>query len=164
MKNKNSKLAKVLIFFGKHLIPFYILSFTWGLLASSIGLLILIPFLITGKVKTFCGRLYGVFPKCFGSGWGFEMGCFFFTSYDCSDVITLKSHECGHGLQNILWGPLTLFVITIPSIIRFWIIEFKWKKGVLKDDFNYDSVWFEYQASTWGYNYVYLYNEGDPTK
>lgn len=154
MKKEN----KILQFFGKHLVPFYILSFTWGLLASSIGLIILIPFLITGKVKTFCGRLYGVFPKCFGSGWGFEMGCFFFTSYDCYNENHLRAHECGHGLQNILWGPLNLFVITIPSIIRFWIIYIRYQKGTWDGD--YDSIWFEHQASEWGWNYVYLINKG----
>lgn len=152
MKGKTKLYEQFLNWVARHLIVFYILSFTWGAITSLIGLLLLIPFLITKRFKTFHGRLYGIFPKCFGSGWGFEMGCFFFIAHDCDDYQDLKSHECGHGFQNILWGPLMLFVISIPSMIRFWYREYLIKKGkTLKP---YESIWFERQASQWGYIYV----------
>ena len=154
MKQKLKLYQRILYWIGCHDIVFYILSWTLGILTSFIGLIIMIPFLVTKKIKTFCGRLYGIFPKCFGSGWGFEMGCFFFITYDCDDYQDLKSHECGHGLQNIIWGPLMLFVISIPSVIRFWYREYLLKKG--KKIKPYDSIWFEGQASRWGWDYIYL--------
>lgn len=156
MKGKPKLYERFLNLVGHHLIIFYILSFTWGVITSSIGLLLMIPFLLTKRFKTFHNRLYGIFPKCFGSGWGFEMGCFFFIAHDCDDYLDLKLHECGHGFQNILWGPLMLFVITIPSVIRFWYREYLTKKGkTLKP---YESIWFESQASRLGYIYIlYLY-------
>ncbi len=134
-------------------ILFYIISFTWGALASIIGLLILIPFLVTGHVKATHGRLYGVFPKAFGEGWGFEMGCFFFVSYDCVNEKQLLQHEMGHGLQNLIWGPFMLFVITIPSIIRFWYRELKYYRHCKFPPTKYDDIWFEGQATKWGRKY-----------
>lgn len=154
MKENIKFYQRILYFIGTHIFIFYILSFTWGLLTSFIGLLIMIPFFITRKTKTFCGRIYGIFPKQFGSGWGFEMGCFFFVSYDCDNEIEMNSHECGHGIQNVLWGPLMLFVISIPSAIRFWHRNIQYKKG--KKLKPYDSIWFEEQASRWGLTYVYF--------
>lgn len=144
---------RILTWLGTHDVIFYILSLTWGIITSLIGFIIMIPFLITGKVRVFYRRLYGIFPKCFGSGWGFSMGCFFFTAYDCGHDNELMAHECGHGLQNILWGPLMMFVIYIPSFIRFWIYTIRMNKG--KEVKAYDSIWFEGQASWWGWNYIY---------
>ena len=85
MQEKKKLYQSFLYWIGSHDVIFYILSFTWGFLTSIIGLLLMIPFLITKRTKKFCGRLYGIFPKCFGSGWGFEMGCFFFVSNDYPD-------------------------------------------------------------------------------
>lgn len=152
MKGKFKLYKRFLNWVTSHSIVFYILSFTWGVITSFIGLLLLIPFLLTKRCKTFRGRLYGIFPKCFGSGWGFEMGCFFFVAYDCGNYLDLKLHECGHGLQNILWGPLMLLVISIPSMIRFWYRKYLIKKG--KKVKPYESIWFERQASKWGYIYI----------
>jgi hypothetical protein len=66
------------------------------------------------------------------------------------------AHECGHGLQNCIWGPLFPFVIAIPSAVRYWYREFLHKhnkaKYVLLPD--YDAIWFEGQATKWGKTYV----------
>lgn len=155
MQEKKKLYQSFLYWIGNHDIIFYILSFTWGSLTSIIGLLLMIPFLITKRTKKFCGRLYGIFPKCFGSGWGFEMGCFFFVSYNCEFDFRMNCHESGHGIQNILWGPLMLFVISIPSLIRFWYIRYLYKKGETNIP-DYDSIWFEGQATRWGKEYVYM--------
>jgi hypothetical protein len=160
MEEELSLRQRILRWFGSHDWAFYILSWTWGFLESFIGILILIPFLVTGKVKRFCNRLYGVFPKSFGSRWGFSLGCVFFTSHDCCDQVILKAHETGHGLQNIFWGPLKLFVISIPSMIRFWYINNLYKDGVVLPD--YDAIWFEGQATMWGLNYIFNTHNLDP--
>jgi hypothetical protein len=145
-------------FLAKNLIVFYILSFTWGFITSFIGLLILLPLVFVKRVGKSHGRLYGVFPEAFGSGWGFEMGCFFFVSYNCEGDLKMYSHEMGHGLQNILFGPLMLFVVNIPSAIRFWYREFKYfRKGKFPKTL-YEDIWFEGQATALGEKYFKNYD------
>ncbi len=134
-------------------ILFYILSFTWGSLASLIGFIIMIPFLVTGQCQVEHGRLCGIFPKAFGYGWGFSLGCFIFVSYDCADDSHVIKHELGHGIQNIIWGPLMLFVIFIPSMIRFWYRNMKYERKGIRPPTAYESIWFESQATDWGYKY-----------
>lgn len=143
----------IMKFLAKNLVVFYILSFTWGFITSFIGLLILLPLVLTKRVHKTHGRLYGVFPEAFGKGWGFEMGCFFFVAQDCEKDLKLHSHEMGHGLQNILFGPFMIFLVTIPSVIRFWYREFKYyRKGKLPKT-PYDDIWFEGQATALGAKY-----------
>lgn len=148
------KKNKFLNYISNNLIIFYILSFTWGLITSFIGLLLMLPFFISKNYKKINGRYYGVFSKKFGKGWGFEMGCFFFTSYDCSETEDICAHEMGHGIQNILWGPLMLFVISIPSCIRYWYREIKYYKKKITPPTEYDDIWFEKQATVFGMKYI----------
>lgn len=144
----------IMKFLAKNLVVFYILSFTWGFITSLIGLLILLPLIFAKRVHRTYGRLYGVFPKVFGSGWAFNMGCFFFVSHDSVNIPQMDSHEMGHGLQNILFGPLMLFVVNIPSTIRFWYRHFKYyRKGRFPETL-YDDIWFEWQASFFGAKYI----------
>lgn len=133
-------------------IGFYFLSFTWGFIMSFIGLLVIGFSACFKKVNTFHGRLYAVW----GEGWGgLELGCFFICGLDCQQE-QLMAHECGHGIQNIIWGPLGIFVIFIPSAIRYWYREIIWRKD--KQKFwklpDYDAIWFEGQATRWGMKYV----------
>ena len=132
-------------------ILFYILSFTWGIIMSAIGLVAIIVTLPFGQFSVYHGRLY----KKIGKGWGgIDLGCFFICCEDATEH-TL-AHEAGHGLQNCLWGPLFPFVIAIPSAIRYWYREYiyrtdKQKYWTLPD---YDAIWFEGQATKWGKEYV----------
>lgn len=130
-------------------ILFYILSFTWGLPLTLFGLLIFISLAITGhKPKIFCGRIYVEV----GNNWGgLEGGPFFICNKGGS--LRIKCHECGHGLQNLIWDPLTPVVITIPSAIRYWYREFKYYKAGVTPPTDYDSIWFEGQATRWGLKY-----------
>lgn len=150
---------------------FYIISFTWGFLASFIGMIILLFSLIVGKVRIYKGRLFGVFPKAFGSDWGFSIGCVFFIAHNCFEtyceeakykdfdfhpiipIAHLMLHESGHTLQNIIFGPLTLFIVTIPSVIRFWYRDYLTKTGK-KFVKPYESIWFERQATKFGLKYI----------
>lgn len=127
---------------------FYILSFTWGLPLTIVGGLVALVLLITGHK-----------PKCFGwclyfevgEGWGgFEMGPIFLCSKTCSEHT--KIHEFGHGIQNCYFGPLMIFVVCIPSAIRYWIREWKKSKGIELPP--YDSIWFEGQATELGKKYT----------
>ena len=131
-------------------IGFYFLSFTWGFIMSFIGLIAIAVLACMGRVRTFHGRLYGTI----GKGWGgLELGCFFICGEDCQSD-DLRAHECGHGLQNIIWGPLGIFVIFIPSAIRYWYRELKYNRKGLTPPTDYDSIWFEKQATEWGKKYI----------
>ena len=100
-------------------ILFYVVSFTWGGLMSLIGLLTILILLPFGKLHIYHGRLY----MRIGERWGgVELGCFFLCDKTAGEH-TL-AHECGHGLQNCLWGPLMPFVVCIPSAVRYWYREY----------------------------------------
>ena len=131
---------------------FYILSCTWGAILSCIGLII-----ISGI------KIYGIFAKksytlkkcgyCYylnvGKSWGgLELGMFFITESRDSDSV--KWHEHGHAIQNCFWGPLMIFVITLPSAIRYWYREFKFYRRGLTPPTMYSSIWFEKQADQLG--------------
>ena len=132
-------------------ILFYIISFTWGGIMTTVGLVVLLVTLPFGKFEIYHGRIY----KRIGKNWGgVELGCFFLCDNSADEYIL--AHESGHGLQNCLWGPLMPFVICIPSAIRYWYREFIWHFN--KEKFNklpeYDAIWFEGQATKWGKKYV----------
>lgn len=136
----------------KKRILFYVISFTWGIIMSILGLLLLIPFAITKRVHVYHGRLYGVIKS--NGGYGFELGCFFFITENCKDNEHMKAHESGHGIQNCFYGPLMLFLVSLPSTIRFWYRRFKYYVLNKKLTTAYEDIWFEKQATDLGYGIV----------
>lgn len=76
---------------------------------------------------------------------GVSLGLFCFV--DTFTDEELVWHELGHTVQNLIWGPLSPFVITLPSFIRaaFW-------PRILKKNpkADYYSIWFERQANEFG--------------
>lgn len=137
-------------------ILYWFWSLTWGILISLIGFFAACGLTISGhKPKHFGPNV------CFtvGKNWGgVNFGPFFITSED--DFEYVKYHESGHGLQNLIWGPLFPFVIAIPSAIRYWYRELKYYRKGLTPKTDYDSIWFEGQATRWG-NKVYNRKEND---
>ena len=107
------------------------------------------------KPKHLGPNIYFVIGKNWG---GVNFGPFFLTS-EGNENFT-KYHEAGHGLQNLIWGPLFPFVIAIPSAIRYWYRELKYYRKGLYPDTDYDSIWFEGQATKWG-NKVYNRKENN---
>lgn len=132
-------------------ILFWILSLTWGLPMTLVGIVCALALLITGhKPKRFH---YFIYLEV-GEGWGgFEAGCFFFCSKNSS--LHLKQHEAGHGIQNIILGPLMPFIVSIPSAVRYWYREIVVRTGRKKysDLPPYDSIWFEGWATSLGEKY-----------
>lgn len=94
--------------------------------------------------------MYFVVEKNWG---GFNCGLFFFISSATTDKT--KQHEAGHGLQNIMLGVFMLFVVSIPSAIRYWYRRLvvlyghkaPWELPA------YDSIWFEGWATSLGTKY-----------
>lgn len=103
------------------IILFYLLSLTWGLILTAVGIVVGLLLLITGhKPKLF--HHYIRFEV--GHNWGgFELGPIFVT--DKEPTTAIMQHEAGHGIQNIMFGPIMPFLICIPSAIRYWLRECK---------------------------------------
>lgn len=49
----------------------------------------------------------------------FSCGPIIFVTPDCDENII--KHETGHSVQSLIFGPLFHFVVSLPSVIRFWI-------------------------------------------
>lgn len=129
---------------------FYALSFTWGLPMNIIGSVVALAMILTGHKPHRWG--HSVYFEI-GENWGgCNFGMFFLIRKNADTY--LKNHEYGHGIQNCYFGFLMPFLVTIPSIIRYWYHAYKESKGVhgLPD---YYSIWFERQASELGcYQYL----------
>lgn len=137
----------------KNKILFYILSWTWGLPMTFIGVIVAFVLVIMKyKPKYHGGCVYFNMGKYWG---GINLGMFFVT--DTSDDVYTRNHEWGHAVQNCFFGPLMPFVITIPSCIRYWYREIRSKMG-LENKTSYYSIWFEKQASEWGEKTIEVWN------
>lgn len=134
-----------------HKIPkplFYLLTFTWGL-----------PFTFLGLIAALFLRLKGHKPKkhgyCYyfeiGKNWGgVNLGLFFIVDRHSNERI--RNHEHGHAVQNCYLGPFMLILVALPSLIRSRYRAYLTdKKGVPENTLKpYDSVWFEGQATRLG--------------
>lgn len=123
---------------------YYTLSLTWGLPLTLVGLLVGLALLATGHR-----------PKRFGWTWHFEvgkgwgglsLGLIFLCCKDADNP--LKAHEYGHTFQNCKYGP-AMVLFTLASAGRYWYrtVMRDWLGKKLPD---YDSWWFEGQATTLG--------------
>ena len=104
---------------------YWVWSLTWGGLMTWLGSFIALALLITGhKPKRFGPNIY--FEA--GMGWGgMEYGAFFFTAKDA--LTSTRLHEAGHGIQNLVLGPLMPFLVCIPSALRYWMRNCKTLAG-----------------------------------
>lgn len=129
---------------------FYLLSFTWGLPLTLIGCLVALVLVSAGyKPKRFGWCWYFEIGECWG---GLELGVFFLKS-KCSGYY-IMCHEHGHALQNTLFGVFMPFVVCIPSAVRYWYREIVKKVDPRKALPEYDSVWFEGQATRLGETFM----------
>jgi hypothetical protein len=134
-------------------ILFWLLSLTWGILATLAGVVMATTCLCRGlKPKIFHGNIYFDHVRPYGSN---NFGPFFFLGDDA--LAFTPYHEAGHGLQNILYGPFYLFVVGIPS--QLWFTRF-WKENAAQREHPtwsdaerwaaYEKHPIERQASQWG--------------
>lgn len=132
-------------------VGYVFVSCTWGILMTLFGAIVALGMLVTGhKPKRFHYNIY--FEV--GSGWGgFEGGIFFFINKN--PTLHLRQHEAGHGIQNLILGPLTPFLIGFPSMARYWYREYLVRSGKKKSTElpAYDSIWFEGWATRLGEKY-----------
>ncbi len=125
---------------------FYVLSFTWGIVHTSLGMLAAFILILLGhKPKKYGGCLHFELPRMTG---GVSLGPMFITYPSPSRHIC--DHEHGHAIQNCLWGPLFPFVIAMPSFLRCQWRRMRQKRCPELRQKPYDSIWFEGQATRWG--------------
>lgn len=141
----------------KDIIIFYLLSFTWGIVMTLVGLFALLYiylfmhksvdiFMVAGRV---CIRHK---TKIFG---GISLGIVYYI--DKRNSYRLHTHELGHTVQNVMFGLLFPVLIGIPSVIR---ANLRRKFPSLRYDrhkryIEYDSIWFEGQATELGEKYFH---------
>lgn len=127
---------------------FYILSWTWGLPMSLCGAVVLTVLRLRGRpIHRFELCLYAEIGEFWG---GLELGMFFLKDTRSGDHVRL--HESGHAVQNILFGPLMPFLVSIPSAVRYWYREIRRRKGMPLRG-RYEDIWFEAQATSLGYRF-----------
>lgn len=147
------------IFVGKHRVLYYILNFTWGLIGNLVGgivFLCLLPVRMPMLKKFFLGAvksnlaLFGhKIKKGTSINWGFSLGIFLFISMGADYDTQLLQHEFGHSCQNAILGPFQIFVVLIPSVIRYWHRVGQLRKGAIPTS-AYDDIWFEGSATAIG--------------
>lgn len=145
--------ANILI---KHMWLYYILNYTWGLITTLFGWLVYLFIKVFLKNKI-CDE--GKFGVCrylmLGLNWGgLEIGVNFLISAGMGDEWTYhtKCHETGHTFQNAIWGPFAIFLIYIPSVIRYWYQTIRSKHG--KPNVEYDCFWAEESATDIGTQFI----------
>lgn len=125
---------------------FYFLSLTWGLLTTLVGGVVALALRIAGFKPEKRGYCY--YFKV-GERWGgFSVGLVVVT--DKTPSTRTIQHEHGHALQNCYWGPLMPFVISIPSMLRYWYREFKYNRKGKTPLTAYDDFWVEADATKRG--------------
>lgn len=142
-------------FLMNHIWLYYVLNYTWGLITVIVGWLVIgfLHLFFRKKIKD-----DGKFGPChyvmiFYNWGGLELGVNFILADEMGDYWTkhTKCHEMGHTFQNAIYGPLAIFIIYLPSSIRYWYQEFRSKNG--KSNKEYDSIWFEESATDIGTKY-----------
>lgn len=90
-----------------------------------------------------------------GSGWGgVSLGLFFIVQKDPPE--RLKDHEFGHSVQNAFFGPFMPFIVSLPSLARYWLRRVRAAAGLSNPP--YDSVWFEGRATELGQKALSLWS------
>ena len=104
---------------------YWLVSLTWGGVMTLLGAVIALGMLLSGHAPKKLGP--NVYFEA-GLGWGgMEYGAFFFVARDASERTRL--HEAGHGIQNLVLGPLMPFLVCIPSALRYWMRNCKTLAG-----------------------------------
>lgn len=151
-KTQHSKIGNVMYnilftvssFLIKHRWLYIILNYTWGIITAFIGLIVSLILLCTKHNPI---RFYSTWYFQIYTSWGgLELGqCFI---RDTTSNNSINYHEYGHTYQNAILGPFFIFVVWLPSAIRYWYQRIRQSKN--KNNKPYDLIWFEGNASEIG--------------
>lgn len=129
-------------------VAFWLLSFTWGILATLVGAVAAAAAICIGGKPEANG--VSIIVRI-GKDWGgVSLGAFALCSEESFEHV--RKHEFGHSIQNCAFGPLWPLIVGLPSAVRYWVFEWRRHRG--KQNPEYDSVWFEGTATKWGTRFV----------
>lgn len=143
-------------------ILYWVIQLTWGALLTYPGLIITAFCIIFLKGKPHKNG-FSYIVEVGGNWGGLEIGavalCGSYASPDrgCYDLKWFdhtRKHEFGHTIQQLIFGPLQLFVVGIPSATRYWYSRLDKKHAQERGEDWYDSIWFEGTATRWGTAWV----------
>lgn len=142
---------------------FWVVSCTWGIIMTTIGLLVTVGLNLTKIVGKCFGKDLKIkthrngcsFITEVGGNWGgLELGAFAlcgnYSEKNPGWFSHTRYHEFGHALQHLYMGPLFILIIAIPSATRYWLQRLLQKQGVKFPLGWYDSIWFEGGATKTG--------------
>lgn len=136
------------------IIFYWLLSLTWNGILTLIGIIAMIVALALGGKphKNGCSIIIEI-----GHNWGgINLGAISLSSiYSTKNMDWFnetRCHEFGHSIQGLIFGPLQIFIVAIPSAIRYWYQRIRDSKHLPNKD--YDDIWFEYTASSWGTKFI----------
>lgn len=141
-------------------ILYWLVQLTWGSILTIIGLCVALFTMIFLKGKPYrngCSLLI----KMHGNWGGACIGAIALVcDYDNETTNYYNKeyyehclkHEFGHSLQQLIFGPFQIFLVAIPSSIRYLYFNYCVKKH--KPTKPYDSIWFEHTATKYGSNYL----------
>ena len=130
---------------------YWLILLTWGALSTLPGLIIALGLIICGKKPQ---RIGPMFYFRIGRNWGgCEMGGMFLRDTTSTEHVTY--HEAGHSIQTLMFGPLMLPLISIPSFLRYHYRNLvkKCSPERAKKLPPYDAIWFEGMATRLGKRY-----------
>lgn len=125
---------------------FWVVSIVWGGIITFCGIVVALILICLGYQKQYFG-MFVYFEV--GKNWGgINLGPIFIVNKNPS--LHILKHEAGHGIQNARYGFFMLPLVAIPSVSRV-----VWRKLISKWSYiklpPYESIWFEKQATEWGY-------------
>lgn len=138
---------------------YWLVQLTWGALLTIPGILVSLFCIIFLHGKAHKNG-FSYIVEVGGNWGGINLGavslCGGYASKD-SKCYNLKwfehtrRHEFGHSIQTLIFGPFQLFVVSIPSAIRYWydVLDTKHIEERTSPLW-YDSIWFEGTATRWG--------------
>ena len=148
-------------------IMFWIISLTWGIIMTSIGLVVTLGLNLIKFAGVQAGYDLNIkthrngcsFITEVGGNWGgVELGAFAlcgnYSEKSPNWFDHTRKHEFGHAVQHLVLGPFFIFIIAIPSACRYWYQRIMQKKGKTFPAEWYDSIWFEGTATSLGTKYI----------
>ena len=141
-------------FIDKHSWLYWLLILANGILETIIGCVIALGLILLGHRAH---RNHSGVYFIIGNNWGgFSMGFVSVIADNMGETYTTRTiaHECGHSYQVCLFGILWFFVVGIPSQIRYLRDCYCKKNNKLCPE--YDSIWFEGEATDFGRDYCII--------
>lgn len=146
IKKFENLINKQALWLSNHMWLYWILNFTWGIIMSIIGLIVSLVLIILGNKPQREPSQKTWHFKVKEDWGGVTLGTIYIRDTTSTDHVSY--HEYGHTFQNAILGPLFPFLVAIPSCIRYWIFEFRYRKGLPNPD--YDDFYVEHSATLIG--------------